>query len=247
MNKLSFKLEMFEGPLDLLMHLIEKNKVSIYDIPIAEITDQYLEYLNHMSGIDLEVSSEFLVLAAQLLYIKSKMLLPQYKDTEEEGGDPRQELIEKLVEYKRYKELSVFLEERENKYKNIFFKNADEIEISEENYNLIHLSVNDLVAAFNKILLRNNRINPPSQKTFEKIVGREKVSVSAKVKEILNLLSKKKEIRFLDIFKNLRSRAEIVASFLAVLELIKLNKIIAEQRKIGENTCIYIYHSNKER
>ncbi|MDR0406447.1 MAG: segregation/condensation protein A, partial [Clostridiales bacterium] len=106
MKQISFKLEIFEGPLDLLLHLISKNKVSLYDIPVSEITEQYMDYLGEMAHFDIEVSSEFLVLAARLLYIKSKMLLPKYEDAEEED-DPREELAQRLIAYKRFKEAAL--------------------------------------------------------------------------------------------------------------------------------------------
>ena len=115
MSELSFKLEIFEGPLDLLLFLIQKNKVNIYDIPISLITEQYLKHLEEMEKHDLEISSEFLVMAARLLYIKSKMLLPKHEELEsEEEEDPRQELIQNLVEYKKYKEVSHFFSDRKN-------------------------------------------------------------------------------------------------------------------------------------
>lgn len=237
MDQLSFKLEVFEGPLDLLIHLIQKNKVNIYDIPISEITDQYLEYLEKMQEIDLEFSSEFLVMAATLLYIKSKMLVPRHKDIEEETEDPRQELVEKLLEYKKYKELSLYLGEKEEKARFIFYKKPDEIEIPEVCDQLINLSIDDLMKAFNKLLARNQRKAPPPKDSFLGIVGREKVSIGKKVKDILNLLNRKSKVDFLELFKEMNSRAEIVAGFLAILELMKLNQIIVEQQ---DNAQIFI-------
>ena len=134
MEKLSFKLEVFEGPLDLLLFLIQKNKVSIYDIPVSIITEQYMEYLKLMETNDLEISSEFLVMAARLLYIKSKMLLPKHEELEgEEEEDPRQELIQNLVEYKKYKEVSKFFSDRKNICDFLYFKNSvktDEFKIN---------------------------------------------------------------------------------------------------------------------
>ncbi|NLY43826.1 MAG: segregation/condensation protein A [Clostridiaceae bacterium] len=230
MEKISFKLEVFEGPLDLLLHLIEKNKVNIYDIPIAEITSQYFEYLECASQMDLELSSEFIVLAAQLLYIKSKMLLPRHCDQEAEENeeDPRQELVERLLEYKKYKNATAFLEEREKKYKKIFYKNPDVIEVSEQS---LFLSINDLVDAFYSAVLRKQRENPVQRPYFNNVLNKEEVSVNDKMKDILQIVITKKEIRFIDIFKKMTSKSEIIASFLAVLELIKLNKIIAEQKR----------------
>ena len=121
-NKLSFKLEVFEGPLDLLLYLIDKNKVNIYDIPIASITEQYFEYLELMEQTDLDVSSDFVVIAANLIYIKSKMLLPKHNDKEELEEDPRDELVEKLLEYKRYKEIAKVLSDNENSNYYVYYK-----------------------------------------------------------------------------------------------------------------------------
>ncbi|WHH59441.1 segregation/condensation protein A [Petroclostridium sp. X23] len=241
MEKLSFKLEIFEGPLDLLLHLIDKNKVNIYDIPISEITEQYLDYLNQLSSMDLDVSSEFLVMAAHLLYIKSKMLLPKYTEPEEDEEDPRQKLIERLLEYKKYKEASVFLEEREHRHKNIFFKDADEIEIPSSSCNLVNLSIDDLLKAFKAVLKKNTEVRTEDKSAFNNIVGTEKVSIKRKIKEILKLLKQKKELKFLDIFNNTHLRAEIVARFLAVLELVKLDVIIIENK----DEQLYIYRSKK--
>ncbi|MDK2799902.1 MAG: segregation and condensation protein [Clostridiales bacterium] len=247
MKTISFKLEIFEGPLDLLMHLIQKNKVNIYDIPIAEITDQYLAYLNHMSEMDLELTSEFLVMAAHLLYIKSKMLLPKYTETEEEenDSDPRQELVDKLLEYKKYKAISKYLDERQNIYKNIAFKKPDKIEIQIDNADLKKLSVDDLIKAFNNIVIRNDRIAPPPKESFEGIIGREKISIDEKAKEILQTLTRKGRVLFLDIFKYVHSKAEIVARFLAILELIKSNQVLAIQQENSDK--IYIYYSKMVR
>ena len=137
MKKLSLKLEVFEGPLDLLMYLIQKNKVNIYDIPISEITHQYLEYLNEIPVPNLEVASKFVAMAARLLYIKSKMLLPKHDTLEDdmEDDDPRKELVDKLIEYKKYKEISLYLKQK-NRYKNIYYKQPENIEIDDNMPNL---------------------------------------------------------------------------------------------------------------
>lgn len=235
MNKLSFKLQVFEGPLDLLMHLIEKNKVNIYDIPIAEITDQYMAYLERMEEMDLEVSSEFLMMAANLLYIKSKMLLPKYTDPDEDEEDPRQELVDKLLEYQRYKQVSEYLADRQQKYMHILFKEPEKIEIPQVTYEVIPLSVDDLLKAFDNILLRKNRLAPPPKTSFDKIIKHEKISIKTKAEEILALLKQYGEVMFPDIFQDAYSRQEIVARFLAILELIKMNKIIVAQKLLGDD------------
>jgi len=240
MNQLSIKLEVFEGPLDLLMHLIQKNKVNIYDIPISEITDQYLEYLSQMEEMDLEISSGFLVMAANLLYIKSRMLLPKHSDSEESDEDPRQELVDRLIEYQKYKEASQFLEEREGRGQYYFFREPLQFEISDsEDNNLINLSIEELIKAFSRLVMDKRLKAPPSKRSFDGIVGIEKVSIRTKAKEIIKMLENHPQVLFLDIFKEMKSRAEIVAGFLAVLELIKMKKIIAEQKK--DTNEIYVY------
>ncbi|MGE4282905.1 MAG: ScpA family protein [Clostridia bacterium] len=241
MEKLSFRLDVFEGPLDLLLHLIEKNKVNIYDIPIADITGQYLEHLEQLSFMDLEVSSEFLMMAAHLLYIKSKMLLPKHTDSTEEEEDPREQLVARLLEYKKYKEASSFLEERELTYRNIVFKNPDELEIPAVSYSLMNLSIDDLLKAFQGIIKKNTYHQIDVKESFSDIVGITKTSVKQEIREVLKQLDIHKSTTLLELFCNIHLKAEIVTRFLAVLELIKSDIIIIEQR----NEQIYIYRSKK--
>lgn len=224
MEKISFKLEVFEGPLELLLHLISKNKVNIYDIPIATITDQYLEALDTMKEMDLEVSSEFTVLASQLLLIKSRMLLPRTEETDEE--DPRTELVERLLEYQRYKATMEFLKEHENAYKYMLFKEPEDIEPATEPDTTVY-PVDMLISAFNDILERSKRRVPPPRKTFESIVQREKVSVKDKVVYLLDLVADDQKVLFTNVFDGMYTKPELVATFLALLELIKMNRIKA--------------------
>lgn len=226
MEQLSFKLESFEGPLDLLLTLIKKNKVSIYDIPIAEILDQYLSVMQQMEEMDLELSSEFLVLAATLLQIKSKMLLPSEEDEPEE--DPRAELVRRLVEYNKIKESMEFFRERENIGYNLFFKLPDMIERPPAQMDYSELTPQGLLEAYRESFSKMERKLPPPKRSFSGIVGHEKVSVREKVGRIWRGLLNRGKILFRDIFKGVKSRAEAVASFLAVLELIKMNKIEVE-------------------
>ncbi len=226
MEQLSFKLESFEGPLDLLLTLIKKNKVSIYDIPIAEILDQYLAIMQQMEEMDLELSSEFLVLAATLLQIKSKMLLPAEEDETEE--DPRAELVRRLVEYNRIKESMEFFRERENSGYDMFFKLPDVIERPPAQMDYSELTLLRLLEAYRESFSKMERKLPPPKRSFTGIVGHEKVSVREKVGKIWRGLLNRGKILFMDIFKGVKTRAEAVASFLAVLELIKMNKIEVE-------------------
>lgn len=218
MEKLSFRLVVFEGPLDLLLQLISKNKVNIYDIPIKEITTQYFEVIEKMQEMDLEVSSEFITMAAQLLYIKSKMLLPQ--DDEEDEEDPRADLAARLLEYKKYKEASGYLKEHEFSSRYMFFKAPDDVEPKVVEYKG-DFDISKLTEAFYDILERTKRRQPPPKKIFDGIVKRSIVSVKDKITEILDAVSDGRKISFNEWFENLIYREEMVASFLAVLELIK--------------------------
>lgn len=225
MEKLSFKLEVFEGPLDLLLFLIQKNKVSIYDIPISLITEQYMDYLNLMEKNDLEVSSEFLVMAARLLYIKSKMLLPKHEELEgEEEEDPRQELILNLVEYKKYKEVSKFFSDRKNICDFLYFKNSVNTDEFKINVNA-PMEIDVLTAAFEKVMKRFEDKLTPSKMLFSGMVGREPVSVKSKMQSVTRALRISGQLSFDDLFTEAKSRSEIVAIFLAVLELVRNNEV----------------------
>ena len=230
MKQIAFKLQIFEGPLDLLMHLINKNKVSIYDIPISEITEQYLDYISEMDHYDIEVSSEFLVLAANLLYIKSKMILPKEDDDTEEE-DPRLELTQRLEEYKRMKMATEYLREKEFSGGFIFFKQREYIQpiLIDESLKLVTLD--SLREAAENVVYLIDRKKPVSIKKFTGIVGRDPIPVFVKVKEFVKRLFENKKIKFMDMFKNVKSRDEAVASFLAVLELMKMNRIIVGNEK----------------
>ena len=226
MEKVLYKLENFEGPLDLLLHLITKNKVSIYDIPIVEITDQYLEAIDGIEESQLDNTSEFLVLAAQLLFIKSKMLLPK-EEIEEEEEDPREELARRLLEYQKYKEASQELRKTEFWSRYMFFKESEKIDFPVPQYDRHH-ETDELINAFNAILQRQIRKEKPKKKAFLGIVGREKVSVEDMTNKVYSMLSKKKNLPFKSIFKKNDSKPEMIATFLALLEMIKLNKISAD-------------------
>lgn len=228
MEQLSFRVEAFEGPLDLLLTLIKKNKINIYDIPISEILEQYLEAVAEMEQFDIEVSSEFLVLAATLLQIKSKMLLPP-EDSEEEQEDPREELVRRLLEYKRFKEKSDFLRSRENLGYTRFYKAPEYIERPVIPFDYSKISLENLLVSYKVSYMKLERRLPPPKRSFEGIVGHERVSVRSRVKTIWTSLIKKGKMKFSDLFRGVKSRTEAVASFLAVLELIKLKKITVDE------------------
>lgn len=234
MEQLNFKLEHFEGPLDLLLTLVKKNKVSIYDIPISVILEQYLAVVQEMQEMDLEVSSEFLVLAATLLQIKSRMLLPKTEEETEEE-DPREELVRRLLEYKKVKEAAEYLRPRQSIGAAMFFKVPDAIERPPAEWSYAGMTPENLIAAYKRAYQKLERRQPPPKQSFHGIVGHEKVSVREKVSGIWKKLINKSRMKFKELFHGVKSRPEAVASFLAVLELIKLKKIRIEY---GENEDI---------
>ena len=224
--KIDIKLDVFEGPLDLLLHLIEKNKVSIYDIPIVEITNQYMEYIREMEKTySMESMSEFLVMAATLLKIKSKMLLPQPEKEEEE--DPREELVNKLLEYQAYKEISKDLKEKEELRSEIYTKAPEKYSnYQEEETTFEGGSVDLLIDAFKKFLIRKEEEKPLNTKVTKK-----GISVSSRRYEIKNLLKEKGKVSFYQMF-SIRSREYIVVTFLAILEMAKNKELIIHQEGI---------------
>ena len=240
MEQLKFKVSSFEGPLDLLLTLIRKNKVSIYDIPISEILDQYLAVMEEMQAMDLEVSSEFLVLAATLLQIKSQMLLPK-PPAEDEGVDPREELVKRLEDYKQVKEAAAYLKEREKIGEAYFYKVPDVIERPPAEWNYASLTPENLAAAYRRAYQRLLRRQPPPKQSFEGIVGHERVSIRSRVKGIWGRLRKKSKLLFRDLFRGAKTRSEAVASFLAVLELVKMKKIMVEYSEDGNISNPMVY------
>jgi len=222
----SYRLDNFEGPLDLLLTLIQKNKVSIYDIPILEITDQYIEIINREENTDLDYTGEFLVMASQLLYIKSKMLLPKPEDEEEE--DPREDLANRLILYKKYKEASLELRKDEFATKNMIFRESEKIDFPLPPYSRHH-ELEELMDAFDSIMSRRERKMKPQKSAFAGIVGHEKVSVDDMVEKICKRLHGRRQITFISLFTGDMSKPEMIATFLAVLEMIKLAKIHAER------------------
>ena len=230
-------LESFEGPLDLLYHLIEKEKVDIYDIPISKITDQYIEHINAMKEFDLEVTSEFLIMASTLIEIKSKMLLPKVKKEEiedEDGLDPREELVRKLIEYKKYKEASLELKAREDTYKKIYYKAREEIEYYEEELDLEGVDLSTLMELYENILEKG--LDLPKDTEFEEI-KRDEITIEESIRDVLYTLNLKKKIKFQDLFEANSTKAVIVTTFLAILELIKQKSISIKQ----ENNFSEIY------
>lgn len=228
MAEITYHLEVFDGPLDLLLHLISKNKVNIYDIPIVEILDQYNQALAEMQERDLSITCDFVAMSAHLLYIKSKMLLPKYDDIDDEE-DPRARLVEMLLEYQRIKEVSGTLNSRAEKGLDIYTKMPEQI-TPDKTYKYSHDRMDLRLAILNMLERAETKI-PPKITNFAGIVGREVYSVGKKVSYILKRLLSMKKTSFIDLFDSVRSRSEVVATFLAVLELCKTNRI-----KISEDT-----------
>ncbi len=222
------KLEMFEGPLDLLLFLIRKSELDIYNIPIAAITKQYLEYIDVLRNMDLNIAGEYIVMAATLMHIKSKMLLPQ-EDVEEEDveeEDPRAELVKRLLEYQKFKEAAGHLEERELKQKDIFARSPKEIKKYTDSQGEIYFeaSVFDLISAFSTVLTR------VSKDKFREII-KDEFTVSEKIHELLHSLTKDSKAQVDVLFKKSKNKIEIIVTFLAILELIRLKEIIAIQKE----------------
>ncbi len=235
---LNFKLQQFEGPLDLLLHLIDKNKMDIFDIPIVEITAQYMEYVRAMKEANLDVMSEFLVMAATLLKIKSKMLLPIEETEDEEEEDPRAELVKQLLEYKMYKCISYELRDRQVDANNVYFKVPtipDEVSKYEEPVDLEELmsdiTLTKLNAIFNSVIKRQeNRVDPVRSK-FGKI-EKEEVSLDDKMNYMLEFARNNRNFSFRQLLEGQRSKMDTIVTFLVILEMMKAGQIYIVQ----ENT-----------
>lgn len=241
-NACKIKIENFEGPFDLLFHLIEKNQFSIYDIPINIITDQYMEYLFDMQELDLEVTSEFLVMAATLLHIKSRMLLPSKKEESAQETDPREELVIRLIEYKKYKEFSESLKLREKEWEKVHFKLPEVIQLVKKD-EVLELIPGELKRIYTEILERNIKKINPNVKGMNRIIQHEKVSMKSKMREIIRALLAKSRVKFSDLFSfKQKSVTDVITGFMASLELAKMKRITLEQKKQFEE--IYINKAN---
>ncbi|AZK47133.1 segregation and condensation protein A [Paenibacillus lentus] len=244
MTTVTYKLDTFEGPLDLLLHLIDKAEVDIYQISVSEITDQYLEYLDNMQELELEITSEFLVMAATLLSIKSKQLLPKPPVIEfdddfdylmEDEEDPRDELIRKLVEYRKYKGIAEHLHEREWERSLIFTKEAEDLtpfmpEVIENPVKGLHAA--DLIAMFQKALRRAVKRSSVAR------IHRDEISVKDRIRDVVSALErmgKGGRLLFSKLLHPEMYRHEIVVTFLAILELMKMKQIVCYQNKLFDD------------
>ncbi len=224
------KLKAYEGPLDLLLYLIKKNEVDIWDIPIAQIAGEYLEYINMMKLLDLDVVGEFLVMASTLMKIKSQMLLPQEEAIEEETlPDPRSELVEQLLEYEMYKERAKTFKEWEEAQSKLFTRPEVEVPSSEPTF---AASLFDLLTAFRNLLKEKAPEIVKEMAPF-------KITLEEKVDQILKRLEKKDKISFSLLFKECLSKGELVVTFLALLELIKQKRVRVRQPKLFGEIAVY--------
>ena len=229
-NKYSIKLENFEGPLDLLCHLIDKNKMDIYDINLSEITDQYIEYINQMEQMNLEVTSEFLVMSSTLLYLKSKHLLPKEQDNEEEITE--EDLIRRIIEYKKYKEVTQKLNDNFIEYSKRFYKRPEEIELPKQKIEKQYNS-EMMPEAYRNILQRNTEKINKNASNIEKIAIIETYTVGDTVKEMYRALIKFKKFTFNKLFSvKKHNRKEVVTAFSGLLEMSRRNKVVTEQNEL---------------
>ena len=244
MEELAFKLEAFEGPLDLLLHLIEKNKVSIYDIPIAEITDQYIEYVAAMDHEDLDLVSDFLVMAATLLDIKARMLLPKEETAEGEEEDPRAELTERLLEYKRFRAISEELRDYAVLAEQVLFREED-LPKEVRNYRppielddlLRDVTLQRLKQVFDDVMRRREDLVDPVRSKFGQI-RRETVQISDQIVKVRKALEGGKRRSFRSLLKKGTSKVEIVVTFLAILELIRTGDIFLTEDSTRDDIII---------
>lgn len=232
-------INVFEGPMDLLLHLIKKDNLDICDINIAEITKQYLDYLNVMKELNLEVAGEFLVMASTLMQIKAKMLLPSQAPTsEDEGPNPVKELIAKLVEYQKYKEASKFLEQKFEENKDSFYRSAP---IFDDGEKVINLQMFDLLSAVKRAFERLDE-----RKRIE-LLKVEEFPIEMKMEKVVEMFKRREWVLLDDIFVGETKKRGVITCFMALLELMKIKKLIARQdEKLGQ-IRIYLNPENKDK
>ncbi len=245
MENITYKLEAFEGPLDLLLKLIDKNKVQITDIPIALIFEQYMEYIDLMEKMDMEVAGEFIVMASELMLIKSKMLLPKPSDEEE---DPRAKLAAMLLEYQRMKQAAVYLGEQFSQYSGRMVKDTDEVKpdsgrIEPQQAEALRRVMLSMLRSMDKSAVdAANR--EAAERPFEKILRTPIVPVAGKIYGVIRYLVRHKEALYTSILLTAKTRSELIATFLAVLELIKKNRVTLrplDETDFGEATDFRVY------
>lgn len=229
-NKYAIKIDNFEGPLDLLCHLIDKNKMDIYDIKISEITDQYIAYINEMEKMNLEITSEFLIMASTLLYLKSKGLLPKQQEDEEEITE--EELIERIIAYKKYKEITKKFRENLEEYSRRYYRAQENIELPKQKLDEIY-SMSMIPEVYSKIINRKKEMINENAKNIEKIAITESYSVGDKVKEMFRELIRKPKFVFNKLYKvSEHNKQEVVTAFTGLLELSRRSKVNTIQEEL---------------
>ena len=235
-NKYAIKIDNFEGPLDLLCHLIDKNKMDIYDIKINEIADQYIEYLNQMEEMNLDIASEFIIMASTLIYLKSKSLLPKQEEAEEELTE--EELIQRIIEYKKYKEIIKKLKVNYEENSKIFLGNQEQIELPKKRIEKEYDK--DLIPNLYKTLLEKNeeKINKNAE-NIEKIAITDNYTVTSKVKEMFKALIKNNKFVFNKLFSlKEHNKQEVVTAFSGLLEMSKRDKVNTKQEDLFEDIIV---------
>lgn len=236
------KIDSFEGPLDLLLHLINKLEIDIYDIPTAEITNQYLLYVNTMQELELDIASEYLVMAATLIAMKSRSLLPDHSSIDneyDEEEDMSEELMRRLIEYKKYKEAAIKLQELEKERTKLFSRSPADALFAPAEESPLNVTIYDMLGAFQK-MTRRKKISIPRQTT----VRREELSVEIRMKMLMETLHEAKApVLFEDLFQS-HEKEELVVSFLAILELMKQNEITVMQK--GSFAQLYVAPGGKK-
>lgn len=241
------KIPVFEGPLDLLLHLIDKNEVDIYNIPIAKITEQYLEYLTMAEEIDLELTSEFLVMACTLLSIKARMLLPKSvirTEEEEFEEDPRQELVDKILEYKKFKEQTLYFRDKEMQTGRVYWRDVDEVQLLKAfppSDPVGDVTVEDLIKTYRLILRRIERRND-----FIPIV-RDEITIQDKMVDIMKrLVDKKAGLLFTHLFEDALDKVEVIVTFMAILELARRGHVQLKQKGLFSDIMVFLKDTEGE-
>ncbi len=225
------RLVQFEGPLDLLLHLIRRDKINIYDIPISHITREYLAYIEVMQELELEVAGEFFVMAATLMRIKSQMLLPRHEGFEEEA-DPREELVRNLLEYRKFKEAAHHLASKEEDRRKVFPRMAAASPVEEPAEDSLEVSLFDLLEALQSVFKNIN------QQAIYHVVP-DSVTVEQKIEAIRSTLGRRSEVLFTELFTGEFTKIEIIVTFLAILEMIKLGELVARQMSRAADIWLY--------
>ena len=245
---MEIKLEKFEGPMDLLYSLIVKNKIDIYDIPIALITEQYLEYINAMGKYNMENISEFLIMASTLIEIKSRLLLPKEVDENNEEIDPREELVQRLIEYKKFKGIAEEFNVKQKSAGYSYYRGSDrelikkiKKDVPKEISDILNGATGDMLFRAFKEVLRRQELKTDKIRSGFNSVQREEFTLEEKLEQLTNLISTKRRFSFFKIFSSASSKNEIVTTFLAMLQLIKEKKIKIIQEEIFEDITITTY------